>query len=223
MEVRPNSTVDNSPPHLRHTASTPSKKPASPPTTVDTTSVCQRLQKELMSLMMCGRDLGVSAFPEGESIFTWVGTIQGGKGTMYEGLSYKLSLRFPVDYPFKAPQVKFETLCFHPNVDQFGNICLDILQDNWSSAYDCRTILLSIQSLLGGMLVIPSYLNFVFTSVLAFLLHDCMQNQTLIVLSTAVPQNCGITRKSTKRWSTSNITLENYLRADPPSSLAENI
>ncbi|KAG5533229.1 hypothetical protein RHGRI_027437 [Rhododendron griersonianum] len=107
------------------------------------------LQKELMSLMMSSGDIGVSAFPEGESIFAWIGTIEGGKGTMYEGLSYKLSLRFPLDYPFKPPQVKFETMCFHPNVDQFGNICLDILQDKWSSAYDCRTILLSIQSLLG--------------------------------------------------------------------------
>ncbi|KAK8966729.1 Ubiquitin-conjugating enzyme E2 20 [Platanthera guangdongensis] len=77
------------------------------------------------------------------------GTIEGGKGTPYEGLSYKLSLRFPLEYPFKPPRVKFETSCFHPNVDQYGNICLDILQDMWSSANDCRTVLLSIQSLLG--------------------------------------------------------------------------
>ena len=73
-------------------------------------------------------DFGVSAFPEAENIFSWIGTIEGGKGTCYEGLSYKLSLRFPLDYPFKPPQVKFETPCFHPNVDQYGNICLDILQ-----------------------------------------------------------------------------------------------
>ncbi|KAF3433917.1 hypothetical protein FNV43_RR25020 [Rhamnella rubrinervis] len=153
MEVRPNPTADNSsitPEHRqRNTAVSSAKKPAATPNPVDTSSVSQRLQKELMSLMMSAGDLGVSAFPEGENIFTWIGTIEGGKGTMYEGLSYKLSLRFPLDYPFKPPQVKFETMCFHPNVDQFGNICLDILQDKWSSAYDCRTILLSIQSLLG--------------------------------------------------------------------------
>ncbi|KDP25721.1 hypothetical protein JCGZ_23942 [Jatropha curcas] len=150
MEMRPNPAVDNSPPqHRRHSSAAPSKQPTAPPNPVDTSSVTQRLQKELMSLMMSGGDLGVSAFPEGESIFTWIGTIEGGKGTVYEGLSYKLSLRFPLDYPFKPPQVKFETSCFHPNVDQFGNICLDILQEKWSSAYDCRTILLSIQSLLG--------------------------------------------------------------------------
>ncbi|CAI0411743.1 unnamed protein product [Linum tenue] len=128
MEVRPNpTTADNSPQHRRQAAAA-SKAPVPPPNSVDTTSVSQRLQKELMSLMMSGGDLGVSAFPEGESIFTWVGTIEGGKGTAYEGLSYKLSLRFPLEYPFKPPQVKFETICFHPNVDQFGNICLDILQ-----------------------------------------------------------------------------------------------
>jgi ubiquitin-conjugating enzyme E2 C len=68
---------------------------------------------------------------------------------VYEGLTYKLSLNFPNDYPFKAPTVKFETPCFHPNVDQFGNICLDILKEKWSSVYDVRAVLLSIQSLLG--------------------------------------------------------------------------
>ncbi|CAL9062606.1 unnamed protein product [Musa banksii] len=125
-----------------------SKQPKPPPNPVDTASVSQRLQKELMALMMSG-DTGVSAFPEGENIFSWIGTIEGSKGTPYEGLSYKLSLKFPLDYPFKPPLVKFETPCFHPNIDQCGNICLDILQEMWSSAYDCRTILLSIQSLLG--------------------------------------------------------------------------
>ncbi|KAL8496708.1 hypothetical protein ACS0TY_020402 [Phlomoides rotata] len=146
MEVRDEDDVQS----LHREQQSPSKQVKSSPKSVDTNSVTQRLQKELMALMMSGEDLGVSAFPEGESIFNWIGTIKGGKGTMYESQSYKLSLRFPADYPFKPPQVKFETMCFHPNVDQFGNICLDILQDKWSSAYDCRTILLSIQSLLGG-------------------------------------------------------------------------
>ncbi|ONK77039.1 uncharacterized protein A4U43_C02F2470 [Asparagus officinalis] len=143
MEVR---NVDNASPPPSPAPS--SKQPRPPPNPVDSSSVSQRLQKELMSLMMSANQ-GVSAFPEGENIFSWIGTIVGGIGTPYDGLSYKLSLRFPLDYPFKPPQVKFETPCFHPNVDQYGNICLDILQDMWSSAYDCRTILLSIQSLLG--------------------------------------------------------------------------
>ena len=69
---------------------------------------------------------------------------------VYEGLRYKLSLEFPSGYPYKAPRVKFVTPCFHPNVDEQGFICLDILKDKWSAQYDVRSILLSIQSLLGG-------------------------------------------------------------------------
>ncbi|KAK9822375.1 hypothetical protein WJX81_004093 [Elliptochloris bilobata] len=95
------------------------------------------------------RRLRLSAFPDGDSLFSWVGTIHGAAGTVYEGLSYKLSLRFPTEYPFKAPAVRFQTPCFHPNVDHHGNICLDILKDKWSAAYSVRTVLLSLQSLLG--------------------------------------------------------------------------
>ncbi|XP_014671748.1 PREDICTED: ubiquitin-conjugating enzyme E2 C-like [Priapulus caudatus] len=111
-------------------------------------SVTKRLQQELMALMMCG-DKGISAFPDGDNLFKWVGTIHGAQSTVYEGLTYKLSLEFPCAYPYQAPVVKFQTPCFHPNVDQSGNICLDILKEKWAASYDVRSILLSIQSLLG--------------------------------------------------------------------------
>nr|CAG4650501.1 EOG090X0DZY [Sida crystallina] len=111
-------------------------------------STSKRLQQELMTLMMSG-DKGISAFPNGDDFFSWIGTINGPPGTVYDGLVYKLALSFPNGYPFTAPTVKFVTACFHPNVDVHGNICLDILKDKWSALYDVRTILLSIQSLLG--------------------------------------------------------------------------
>lgn len=92
---------------------------------------------------------GISAFPDGDNIFRWIGTIQGPLDTVYEGQKYKLQLEFPNAYPYSPPVVKFVTPCFHPNVDLTGAICLDILKDKWSALYDVRTILLSIQSLLG--------------------------------------------------------------------------
>ncbi|XP_035829017.1 probable ubiquitin-conjugating enzyme E2 C isoform X2 [Aplysia californica] len=106
------------------------------------------LQKELRTLMMSSCP-GISAFPSDTNIFKWTGTIEGGQGTVYEGLKYQLSLSFPPQYPLQPVLVKFETPCFHPNVDSYGNICLDILKDKWSALYDVRTVLLSIQSLLG--------------------------------------------------------------------------
>lgn len=69
---------------------------------------------------------------------------------VYEGLQYKLTFDFPSGYPYQAPTVRFDTPCYHPNVDKHGNICLDILKEKWSALYDVRTILLSLQSLLGG-------------------------------------------------------------------------
>lgn len=114
----------------------------------DSSSVKKRLQQELMSLMMSSDD-GVSAFPEEDNMFKWVGTIEGPQETVYEGLKYHLTLDFSSAYPYEAPTVKFTTPCFHPNVDEHGNICLDILKEKWSALYEIRTILLSIQSLLG--------------------------------------------------------------------------
>ena len=73
-------------------------------------------------------DPTVTAFPDGDNLFHWVATVVGGKGTVYDGLRYKLSLTFPSRYPYTAPTVKFITPCYHPNVDNQGNICLDILK-----------------------------------------------------------------------------------------------
>ncbi|CAG9813791.1 unnamed protein product [Phaedon cochleariae] len=114
----------------------------------DNHAVTKRLHKELMTLMM-SQETNVSAFPEGENLFKWIGTILGPKDSAYDSLKFKLSLQFPNSYPYTAPIVKFITPCFHPNVDTSGNICLDILKDKWSALYDVRTILLSVQSLLS--------------------------------------------------------------------------
>lgn len=112
-------------------------------------SVTNRLRSELMTLMT-GGDAGISAFPNGDNLFQWTGTIAGGSSTVYEGLTFKLTFKFPTSYPYEAPTVTFNAPgCFHPNVDQYGNICLDILKEKWSAVYNVRTILLSIQSLLG--------------------------------------------------------------------------
>lgn len=47
----------------------------------------------------------VSAFP-GENLFKWVATMNGPVNTVYEGLSYKLSMEFPQSYPYSPPIVK---------------------------------------------------------------------------------------------------------------------
>lgn len=93
---------------------------------------------------------GISAFPSADGDLTkWRATIAGVADTPYAGLALKLQFAFPSDYPYKPPEVLFRTPIYHPNVDFSGRICLDILKTKWSAAYNIRTVLLSLQSLLG--------------------------------------------------------------------------
>ena len=48
---------------------------------------------------------------------------------MCGGVTFKISISFPPNYPYAAPIIRFDTPCYHPNVDIVGGaICLDILQ-----------------------------------------------------------------------------------------------
>ncbi|UNI23626.1 E2 ubiquitin-conjugating enzyme [Purpureocillium takamizusanense] len=108
-----------------------------------------RLQTELMTLMTSPAP-GVSAFPSADgNLLSWTATIEGPDDTPYAGLTFKLSFAFPSNYPYAAPTVLFKTPIYHPNVDFSGRICLDILKDKWTAAYNIQTVLLSLQSLLG--------------------------------------------------------------------------
>lgn len=83
-----------------------------------------------------------------DNIYEWEATIMGPSLSPYAGGIFKLLIQFPDTYPFKAPHIKFKTKLYHPNIDFFGNICLDILTTKWSPAMKLSKILLSITSLL---------------------------------------------------------------------------
>ncbi len=91
---------------------------------------------------------GITASPEGDSLFRWKAVIFGPDDTIWEGGAFRLVIEFTEEYPNKPPKVKFITKMYHPNIYNDGSICLDILSANWSPVYDISSILTSIQSLL---------------------------------------------------------------------------
>lgn len=50
------------------------------------------------------------------NLFEWQVGIYGPPQTLYEGGYFKALLRFPTDYPYSPPRVKFLSDMWHPNV-----------------------------------------------------------------------------------------------------------
>jgi len=107
----------------------------------------KRINKEL-------KDMGIdppancSAGPVGDDLFRWQATLMGPGDSPYAGGIFFLNIIFPMDYPFKPPKINFKTKMYHPNINENGSICLDILKDQWSPALTISKVLLSIMSLL---------------------------------------------------------------------------
>jgi ubiquitin-protein ligase len=53
---------------------------------------------------------------------------------------FKLEVRFPDNYPFEPPKVKFLTKVYHCNVSPGGDICMDILKRSWSPALTVQKV-----------------------------------------------------------------------------------
>jgi ubiquitin-protein ligase len=107
----------------------------------------RRLQNELKEISVSPPD-NCSANIVSDNINKWKAIIMGPAGSPYENGIFYLTIEFGENYPFSPPSCKFLTYIYHPNIDKYGNICLDILKNNWTPAINVSKLLISICSLL---------------------------------------------------------------------------
>lgn len=90
------------------------------------------------------------SFEEEFNYKTWTAVIYGPVNTPYVGKNFNVLMNFPDAYPYEPPVVKFISRIYHPNISLTGDVCIDILKQNWSAALSIEKILLSIISLLAA-------------------------------------------------------------------------
>jgi len=117
------------------------------PPGVSSTMTMKRIRREVADLKK--EDLGpISLEPNESDLNVWKGSIPGPEGSLYEGGVFDVEIALPPDYPFSAPKVIFKTRIYHMNISEQGNICIDILKQNWSPALSLFKVMLSLSSLL---------------------------------------------------------------------------
>ncbi|KAL7410641.1 putative UBC5-E2 ubiquitin-conjugating enzyme [Mrakia frigida] len=110
----------------------------------------RRIQKELGDILKATDLEGITVETADENILLWTAFLAGPPSSPYKGGTFKLSITFPPEYPFKAPIIKFMTKIYHPNVDDEGNICVGLLKaDAWKPAVKMSQVLMSIYNLLS--------------------------------------------------------------------------
>ena len=108
-----------------------------------------RIVKETQRLMSDPIE-GIIVQPNETNFRHFYAQLAGPTQTPYEGGLFNVEVFLPDEYPMVPPKVLFRTKIYHPNIDKLGRICLDIIKNNWSPALQLRSVLLSIQSLMGA-------------------------------------------------------------------------
>ncbi|KAH8555347.1 ubiquitin-conjugating enzyme/RWD-like protein [Umbelopsis sp. PMI_123] len=96
---------------------------------------------------------GIICYPVEDDCTHLEAHIKGPVDSPFEIGTFKLDIQIPQRYPFDPPQMRFITPIYHPNIDEAGRICADILKmppaGNWVPALNLSTVLLALSGLMS--------------------------------------------------------------------------
>ncbi len=97
----------------------------------------------------------------------------GPPSTPFEAGAFLLALELQQDYPSQPPKATFLTKIFHPNVSKFGEVCVNVLKQDWNPSLNISHVLSTIRCLLiepnaesalnddAGKLILEDYAQYV--------------------------------------------------------------
>ena len=110
-----------------------------------------RIQKDFNDLQDLPKSMKIT-FPDPNNLFEFNLDIKPDDG-YYKGGLFKFMVNISTEYPHQPPKV-FSTkkvLClqkiYHPNIDLEGNVCLNILREDWKPVLNLNAVLVGLQYL----------------------------------------------------------------------------
>jgi len=85
-------------------------------------------------------------FPNPTDLLNFTLTITPDEG-MYIGGAFSFSFAINSSYPHEPPKVKCTQKIYHPNVDLEGNVCLNILREDWKPVLNLNSVMVGLQYL----------------------------------------------------------------------------
>jgi ubiquitin-conjugating enzyme E2 M len=105
-----------------------------------------RLQKDFDEIKPASHPGVGLIFPDPNDIQVFVVRIAPPAGIWANGL-FDFRFTIPDDFPFTRPSVKCETRIWHPNIEETGAVCLNILRDNYTPVMSISQLVVGLQFL----------------------------------------------------------------------------
>ncbi len=83
-------------------------------------------------------------FPDPDDTLNFTLTIEPDEG-MYKGGRFLFTFKIAQGFPHEAPKVKCTQKIYHPNIDLEGNVCLNILREDWKPVLNLQAVIVGLQ------------------------------------------------------------------------------